>query len=605
MKNLAPLYRVSLVLGLGLALTFLAACEDTRVESLRLSDVGPFSARLEVSLSEAGIVSVRYGEGHLYDRRSESNTPNQTHVLELTGLKPSTLYRYRMEPEGKVASFRSAPRSDGAFDLVLLSPEHTACMAGAAEPPLWPDLVLLTGSCDGPLAKHPAERLIRTLPSGPETMSFGSVELHLNADLDTVREASSGDDTQAAKRRVFVLAKEPPEIPQSRDVVLTPTAAFVHGQRIDWPKGLAAWLEVDAFEISWINAEQDKGERKVLVEAPPEARKTCLYCDRLLESGRYEESIAWYERFARDNPQNRGAQEDSAFNIVRILDEKLFRYAEAQERYKTFLAEYPQSRRAMLVRYRLDYLDKYKDGHFEPLMRFEKAKAQRTADDPLPSIHQVEATVSEYPGASIGQEALFWLGHLLEDLDAKRAEDHYKTLMKRFPKSENAALAAISLGDMAYKEKRYNEAIADYEAAAKIAGASYQVSIADKLRKSERNIKREWARWGSWLLFLGWIAFTLWKRPAFRVQTLKSMALLASSYALLFGIYFLIDYEKALPVVGIVGLGALLCVLVFFWNRWLFGEKPSRWAWIHGLSASLGLWYLALYQMHYLYVLGI
>ena len=584
---------------------WLAACGNAQVEEVRLADVGPFSARLDVAFSSPSAVTVHYGEGHLFDRATGAETPAPRHRVELTGLRPSTLYRYKIEPGGLVSSFRSAPRADGAFDLVLLSPEHTACMAQAENPPLWPDVVLLSGPCQGPLVKHPDERLVRPLPDQAETLVFGDVEIRLRPDPRELTETSESGTVPQGKRRLFVLAKEPAVLPETASVVLTPTAAFVHGKRIAWPKGLAAWLEVDAFEIAWVNAEQDKRERLVLVEAPPEARKTCLYCDRLLESGRYEESLAWYERFAVENPTNPGAQEDAAFNLARILDEKLFRYADARNRYTSFLSAFPQSRRATLIRYRLDYLNAYQDMDFEPLRRFEKAKAQRLADNPLPAARQVEAMLQEYPQAAVGQEALFWLGHLLEDIEPERAVRHYESLIERFPGTENAALSSIALGDMAYKDKRYEKAASLYQRASILAGGGYQVSIADKLSKSKRNVKREWVRWGSWLTLLAWAAFTVLFGGKPRRADLKTSAVTASLYALGFGAYFLIDYEKALPVVGVMGTALAASMLVFFWNRTLFRDGSHGLAAIHGLSGTLSVWYLSLYHWHYLYVFGV
>ncbi len=325
-----------------------------------------------------------------------------------------------------------------------------------------------------------------------------------------------------------------------------------------------------------------------------------------MESGRYEESVAWYRDFIVGN-KDRYAVEDAVFSIARILDENLFRYPAAMDAYREFLGLYPASRRASLARYRLEYLLARSDRDFEPLARFERAKANLVAADPLPAASEVESLLADFPDTAVAEDASFWLGHLLERVEPDRARVHYGALLERFPSGENAALASIALGDMDYRAKSYRRAIRAYETALTIVPRKYRVAVLDKIRKSRRNVKREVARYAAWLTLAGWLAVTIGLRVYPSGRDLRAASIVLAAYGFAGGLYLAITYDRSGVLLPTLSVLAAAMGLVFLWNRTLSrGSRSRPWMWLaHAVMASVSALYLVLYHFHYLYVLGL
>ena len=583
-----------------------AGCgEAPDIEGLRLAEVGPFSATLEWTTEEPSTFQILYGEGTLLDREVTEERAATEHRLILTGLKPSTRYTCRIEPGGPTFPIRSAPGKDGAFDLVVLDPASPACKGAAPEAEADPDLVVLTGDCPGPPANRPESILTIRVPSSESReVRFGRYLILVSPDVETA-ETTRFDPTDAGLRRIVILPALPEKVPESLEesVLLSAGGAWFGGRTTLWGEAETAWFEVDAFEIARVRGAGEGRSRKVIVEAPPESKKTCLYCDRLMESGRYEESVAWYRRFIVTN-RDRHAVEDAAFSVARILDEKLFRYRDALKEYRRFLEAYPKSRKTTLARYRLDYLLAHADQGFRPLELIERAKAGLVRSDPLPSAARVEEVLRKFPDASVAEDALFWLGNLLETVDPDRARSHYRTLMERFPAGENATMASIALGDILYRGKSYRRAIEAYQKAAEIVPKKYRIAVSDKLRKSRRNIKREWAFRLAWAILIGWLAVSIALRARPARKDVRAVLIVLAAYGLMGGIYFAVTYETSRPLAPALAVLAPAMCAVMLWSRAL-SRDLRRGAWIvvlHALSCSAAVLYLVMYSFHHLYV---
>lgn len=599
-----------------LALISVIGCGETQpVVDLHLEEVGPFSVSLVWETDEPAVFQIEYGEGLLYDRLAKEEKENRKHRLRLVGLKPSTYYHYRLKAVGAFAGqvteagFRSAPSEAGAYDLVVLDDQAGLCHAGSFNRPAFPDIVVTLSPCSGFLANRAHSILTRQIPkTGVKTIKYGRSYIVFTADISSL---TSKEEKYLAedKQIILILPQLPETLPPGWEqaLVLSARGVMHQGEVTRWPKTDAAWLEVDAYEINAIIGEGKKTKRKVIVTAPPEVRKSCLYCSRLMESGRYQESLAWYRDFIEKN-QDRHAIEDAYYTMARILDEKLFRYDEAIAAYREFLVRYPQSRRITLLRHRLQYLDDYQDHGFVPLERFEKAKAGLKQDQPQPTADKVSEIINEFPEAAIVKEALFWLGHLLQEKNPASARDHYRHLMQKFPTSENAALAAIALGDMDYQAKDYRQAVTTYSRAMERVPERYHLSIADKLRKSKRNIWRERARWLAWIVLAFWLVLSMiWKiRPSWHDLWLTLVVL--AGYLLLVGAFFAITFETTREMLWPVGVVSLATIVLFFWNTMLVGQESARrskWAVAHALTTSSAVIFLIVYHFHYLYIFGI
>ncbi len=586
----------------------LFGCEEkATISNLRLVQVGPYAATISWRCDRPTTFKIVYGEGSLFDRELETTGQATIHSVKLTGLKPSTRYAYRIEPGDVEASFRSAPQKDGAFDIAILDSKSPVCSGDSDEFDTNPDIVILAGECEGKPSRRPESILTLRIQNGnPLSLAFGASLLIIASDIASATEKIKASEEST---NIIIITRVLPESSPEAFVdvpIISPRGSLFHDQVILLPTSQSARLEVDTFELAFAAGKSKAHERTVIVEAPPETKKTCLYCDRLLESGRYEESLSWYKDFIAKN-QDRHAVEDACFSIARLLDEKLFRYSEAIVAYERFLKLFPKSRKTLLAHYRLDYIRRHSGESYTPLSIFEGAKARLIRNDPMPAVVQVESLLSNYPDSSVAQEALYWLGHILETKDPNRATGHYTALMKRFPESENAVAASIALGDIAYRSKRYRQAIMVYTAAAEKAPDQYALSIKDKIRKSERNVKREIARWASWLILAFWMTVTLITRSIPTVSDLKAATLFLIAYAFVGGLIFGLTYEVTKVLLPTTFAIAMTMCLVLCWNRAL-GHKKQISGWIiipHMLSCCVAVLFLIMYHFHQLYIFGV
>ena len=586
---------------------FFTSCDESpQIENLRLTQIGPFNATLEWESDYPASFIVEYGEGRIFDRETVPDNSDIKHRVSLTGLKPSTRYSYRIKSNGQGAAFRSAPKSDGAFDMVILNTQSRLCRKEMKSSEIDPDIVIVSGPCESSWANRPESILTKQIPdSGIDTFVYGKNLIVLSSKIETAL-SFKVKESDRKKRPLYVVSEELVAYKLPADqLFFSPNRALYLGKLVSVPNELEAWLDVDAFEIAWVYRKDDKQNRTVIVEAPPETKKTCLYCDRLMEAGRYEESIAWYRNFI-DTNQDRHAIEDAVYSIGRILDEKLFQYGLAIEEYNKFLSTYPTSRRKTLINYRLKYLKAHQDNGFIPLLRFEKAKAKTTVGRHSLTIETVEAIVREYPQSSVVPEALFWMGHLLERENPIRAIKYYNNLIREYPKIENAAIASIAIGDILYREKKYRKAVNAYHLALTISPATYHISINDKIRKSDRNIKREIAHYICWTTLLLWLLASFWWRSRPEARDFWAAILVFSIYGLAGGTYFALTFDRSRAIIPIVASIAFSSIVIIFWNRLISRAAGRNWITAaHVLTSSAAIIYLLLYAFHYLYIFGL
>ena len=591
-----------LLIGTGCA-------EPIAIEGLNLVEVSPFSATLAWTTDSALAAHVVYGEGKLTDREVREKQATTRHSVTLTGLRPSTRYSYRIEPGGPTRSFRSAPSVEHAFDLVVLDAASKVCQSPSETLDVDPDLLVLLDDCANPWTKRPDSMLIRRMPTvGASELTLGPAIVILSRSRsDALKAIARISDN---KRRILLVLPKLDDMQKEMDdsvIEISPRTIRYAGVETIWPEAPALRLEVDVYEVVWVRGNARERQRRLIIEAPPETKKTCLYCDRLLESGRYEDSLAWFRDFIDANHKMH-VLEDAYFSIAQINDEKLFRYTDAIDGYREFLEYYPNSRRRVLARYRLDYLLAHADHEFEPLRMFERAKASLVQKDPLPTAVEVEALVKNFPDSSVAPEALFWLGHLLETVDPIRARNHYRTLVDRFPNSENSLGSAIALGDILYREKQYRQAITAYRKAKNIATKDYHVSIEEKIRKSRRNITREVAYVGSIVVLMFWFAVTFVLRALPAKSDWLVGAIVLAGYTILGGVYMAFTYEKSNALIPMLAILAVAMTLVLLWNRAL-GRKSNRFrgplVLAHALTCSMAVLYLTLYAFHQVYVFGL
>lgn len=590
-----------------LTIILLPACDRTAgsvPEDVHLEQVGPFSAVIAWTTQTEARFIISWGEGSLLDRRITEEDGQREHRLALTGLKPRTRYSYRIEPGGFSASFRSAPGLDGAFDLVVLDSSSPACQPSQTEIELDPDIVILFGECQGKLARKPESILtIDARQNKTDELSLGRWLIRILPALP-----ATWPDKPDDKRLILVLPKLPetPPTEAGEALLVSPGGTLYQDRRQEPQPPKTVWLEIDSFEVAWVGEGEQGRSRQVIIEAPPESKKSCLYCDRLLESGRYLQSIAWYQDFIAEN-KNRHEIEDALLAIAGIYDEKLFDYKMAVVSYMIFLTRYPESRKAVLARHRLQYISSHSDDKFQPLARFEKVKAELVRSDPEPAIAEVEKLIADQPDASIVPVALFWLGNLLEQTDGQRAAGHYGQLIKLFPDSENAAVAAIALGDILYRAKSYQNAVKAYQDASRIVPTTYRISVEDKIRKSKRNIWRELGRYGAWIVLAGWLLLSIRLRARPTGRDLSASLVILLGMVLVGGVYFTIYYRETGILIPVVSALALTSFGVILWNRPLAARRGLA-AWIvlaHAVSCWTAAAYLIMYHLHYIYVFGL
>ena len=130
---------------------------------------------------------------------------------------------------------------------------------------------------------------------------------------------------------------------------------------------------------------------------PVSVARSCIYCRKLLDTKRYQESIQWYRDFIAKFGE-KYMVDDAQYEIANIYDRYLRDYAAAVKEYRALLGQYPESNKALQASQRLAYLESYTDYDFKPLRIFETAKSETFQRDQDKAVAEVDVYPDPIPG---------------------------------------------------------------------------------------------------------------------------------------------------------------------------------------------------------------
>lgn len=349
-------------------------------------------------------------------------------------------------------------------------------------------------------------------------------------------------------------------------------------------------------------------------ETPEAVKRSCVYCRKLLDTQRYQESIDWYRKFITEFGA-RYMVDDAQFEIANIYDQYLFDYPSALQEYRKLVTEYPNSYKNRQASQRIAYLTAYSDYNFNPLRIFEKAKSQTYQRDRKKAVAEIETIPEKFPGAKIEPQVLYWLGYTLAETDLEKSVSYYRQLIRKYPEKENAGEAWIALGDAYYLHNKYREAIAIYNSALKKSGSLYNFGLLDKIRKCNRNIMRiNLAYIFTAVLLFSYLLALFWRPRFLTVNELKLGFYLFLVYlaggTFIWAVFFRNYPEliKMIPALAPVAATVPMVTTALF--RKILQHPPEALRWVGILPVTLILsvivFYVFLYYYcsHYLMVFG-
>jgi len=238
----------------------------------------------------------------------------------------------------------------------------------------------------------------------------------------------------------------------------------------------------------------DAPQTIALRQPPLQQKRTCAECRRLANRGAYEESINAYKQFIADN-RGHYQIDDAYYAIAEILDERLFRFADALAWYARLVDKYPDSTLAPMARRRIDTLKAHGDFDYQPLERLERirrvefARSQRDEPARAKCLADVEAILEAYPTCSIAPTIVYWLANQHRQRDPNRAAAFYRTLLDSFPASREAGRAWLEMGETYYNARQYDKALAVFTEALAADGDN-EKEIRTQMRRAQRNVRR-------------------------------------------------------------------------------------------------------------------
>lgn len=378
-------------------------------------------------------------------------------------------------------------------------------------------------------------------------------------------------------------------------------------------------VDVESIRAVFINENREI----VLRKAPLGEKRTCEECRRLADKGAYEESIKAYEAFIKNN-RGHFQIDDAYFAIAEILDEKLFRFAEALNWYSRLIDEYPGGTLTPLAKQRIKYLTSYSDYDYEPLARFERIKKvefgrrKHIAESRDRILKEVELIIKEYPDSKLAPVMQYWLANQYRTIDPDKAVYFYMALKNKYAGHNLTKELMIDIGKTYYDAKRYKEARNTYNKA--LAELPWlRDTIKAQISRCSRNIHRARITLVCWCVLATTLSLVISYKPfgIYKDKLVSSfVAFVILSSVLLFGAWLIREqfssvkemFSIVISFSTVASVGSLISMCL---GKKLIISSGREFCSV-GLGGVIGILffiagtYLAIYyiNVHYLIVIG-
>jgi tetratricopeptide (TPR) repeat protein len=637
--------------GVGIHLHRTTYTVDSPSSVPELFQVGPSEVSIAWYTPTPGTGILWYAPpGAAYHSITEASGPTQWHEIRMTALKPGTQYSYHLGSEEQVYRFQTQLPVNSPFSFLLASAHVDLTNLVTTELPEFVWLVnpgqprdkispyLPMFDPNGPVSAY-LDQMNGDPVTTSHTLDWAGLRLIVlkdPQDLDPLLDTQSTHTQGLIWLCDFPLSQDHPvhaQIDVHNQQYPNHPVAFVwqvgerlsHTQRHDLyyvtlPRPVAARVDVTAESTSMVLLNTTPALEITLRAAPLQQRRTCEQCRRLADQGAYEASVEAYQAFIRNNPEHFQI-DDAYYAVAELLDNRLFKLAEAVTWYQRLLERYPDSALAPAASIRLSMLQTYGDFDYRPLAAFERIRQHqyiRARDNPSKqtALLQELITLTEtYPQSKTVPLMLYWTANQYRPLNTDQAIALYRQVLSAFPQSEQARSAWFEIGETLYEAQQYDAAIEIYRQAIERVPVQKETFL-KQIFRAQRNIRRIHLAHGSWcltgvLLLLGMRAW-----PQVLTTCLVRIMGLFLVNAFLLGIFAWLIQEQfgsGREMLGLVlGLAAM--------NTWAYGtgaslgmrfrDKPIIRAF---LSATIHLVffcaasYLLLYynNEHYLIVFGL
>lgn len=596
------------------------------VESPRLTDLNRYDVTLEWKTDRPVIGSVKYrsADTDFKELTEEPGEAKTEHRLKIGGLQSDTLYDYSLSGSPVKYSFKTAPGKTTAFRFMVYPDDDLSSSASWKELERHynthlPDfIVLLTPPNRTPSSDLAAKTLIHYVEANSplKLFSYGNADLLFDC-AGRPAEELAAQINPSSSNHVFVISSgtKPVQIPADGAVLIYSGKDPLEENSLNLPVSKQILIvDIDGDGITATRNALDNSESEVVTvkETPESVKRSCVYCRKLLEAKKYEDSINWYRDFIAKY-ETKYIVDDAQFQIANIYDRYLYDYKKAFAEYTTLIEKFPDSTKIKQARQRIEYINRYSDYDFAPLAVFEKTKSEVYKDDKLKAIRMIEETVAKYPDAKLLNPMLFWLAHTLSMEDLDKSIHYHKALLERTDGQEKKE-TLISMGDVFYENKKYPEAIAAYTESLSIGSDKFNFGVQDKINKSQRNIKREWVLDAA-LILLGLASLGgLLIKPRFliRREIITAAILLALLLVIAYSAWWIFyqnypEIAEFIPNLFLLLASSHLIAAVY--SRKIFSRFSTA---VNGLMTTLLLlflnallFYVFLYYHHYLPSLGL
>ncbi|MBW2526858.1 MAG: tetratricopeptide repeat protein [Deltaproteobacteria bacterium] len=648
------------------------ASQPVRAEVLR---VGPTEVTIAWQTAEPSLGRVRYrqsGAEGAPQTAVEQPPPAQRHELTIRGLRPGTRYQYGIGAGGLERRFATQPLATTPFSALVVwgdLAERLDPWVASEAPELVLSLSPIPPEGVDPFASIRAELPVFG-PAGPTSrvvelpqadrwvLDWGGLRLvsltaghgslpaellsvagphtlglvvHGIEGLDGIRDSALHGEILRHNSRKPTLAVAFVVAPSSSGGSLEADGVVYLAVPARGAQGAAGGaLRLDVGPGSTVAAFVDGGREITLRRRGLARRRTCKECRELADRGAYEQSVKAYQEFIATH-EGHYQIDDAHYAVAEILDERLFRHAEALRWYDRLVEQYPNSTSTPLARQRSRYLRAHADHDFEPLARFERARklelARRKADpaalgEVLAGVQQI---LADFPDCSLAPEIRYWLANQYRGIDADRAVSAYRQLIASHPSFASVEDAHIEIGETYYDAGRYAEAIAAFQAA-RLALPDRALAIDAQIRRAERNLRRGRLAWGGWIVLVALLGAGLAPRPSrVRRGDLRAAAVAFAIVAALTSIAGWLIHEQFKSTGELLGLSLTISAAASFgypsaaalarklWRSEPPEIRPGRGmavaltgAMVHLIILAAGA-YLALFHLnpHYLVTLGL